>query len=337
MVITPFAVQSSQDRGSAKRAEGASCASGPSRRVCTLARHMRKPLSTVLALAALAATPLAAGCGADDLKPGAVAEAAQATREARTARVRMSVTMSGFGVPVPLTVKGRGTSALDSARMDLTFDLGPLLGLGGVEGDGATRMVVLGKDVYVRPPAVEGVDLPSGAEWVGVDLARTLAAMGIDAEGFGALVNADPGAQLRALTSAKGMEEVGEEELGGVPTTHFRGTVRARDLVAELPAERRRRAQEALDDLLAGTPGGDAPQAVDVWVDDDQRIRRMRQRVAAPAQEGVPAGRADVTVDYGGFGTPLTAKAPPDGEVFDATRAIGRALAAQARAGTATN
>ena len=294
---------------------------------------MRKPLSTLLALAALAATPLAAGCGADDLKPEAVAEAAQATREARTARVGMSVTMSGFGVPVPLTVKGRGTSALDSARMDLTFDLGPLLGLAGVEGDGATRMVVLGKDVFVRPPAVDGVDLPAGAEWVGVDLARTLEAMGIDAEGFGALVNADPGAQLRALTSAKSMKEVGEEELGGVATTHFRGTVRARDLIAELPADRRRRAQEALDELLATSPGGDLPQAVDVWVDGDERIRRMRQRVTAPAQDGVPGGRADVTVDYSAFGTPLTAKAPPEGDVYDATKAIGRVLATQARAG----
>jgi hypothetical protein len=294
---------------------------------------MRKLLSTVSAVAALAAVPLVAGCGADDLNPEGVADAAEATREAGTAKVDMTVAVSGFGVPIPLTVKGTGTSALDSAKMDLTFDLNSLLALAGAQGDGRTRMVVLGKDVYVKPPKVRELALPEGATWVGIDLADTLKAMGVDPEGFGAIVNADPGAQLEALTSAKGMKKVGEEKIRGAETTHFRGNVSIKDLIAALPPERRRKAQEAVDQLMRGTPGGDKPQPIDVWVDDDERIRRMKQKVAAPAQEGVPAGRAEVTVDYRDFGTPLKVKAPPKGDVFDATRAITRALTAQSRAG----
>jgi predicted small lipoprotein YifL len=293
---------------------------------------MRKVLSSFTALAALALVPLVAGCGADDLGPEAVAEAAQQTREARTARVEMTVRASGFGVPIPLTVRGEGTSALDRAAMDLELDLAPLLSLAGVQAEGDTRLVVLGKDVYVKPPRVQDLTLPEDAEWVGLDLARTLGAMGVDAEGFAALVNADPGAQLDALTSAKGMEEVGEEEIDGVATTHFRGEVAVRDLIAALPPDRRREAQEAYDDLLRAAPGGDQPQAIDVWVDEDRNVRRMRQQVRAPAQEGVPAGRADVTIDYSDFGTPLTAKAPPEGDTWDATDEVAEAVAQQARA-----
>src|SRR3712207_2688100 len=172
----------------------------------------------------------------------------------------MRLSVSGFGLPLPLTVNGRGTSALDAAKMDMTFDLGPIMRLGGIQGDGRTRVVVLGKDFFVRPPAIEGFAPPEGRDWYGLDLRQAVEAMGLDAEALGALVNADPGAQLDALKNAKGMKKVGEEKIGDVETTRFRGEVRAKDLIAALPADRRQEAQEALDKLLRGAPGGDAPQ-----------------------------------------------------------------------------
>jgi hypothetical protein len=223
----------------------------------------------------------------------------------------MSLSVSGFGVPVPLSVKGSGTSALDRAAMDVTFDLGPLLSLAGRPGNGKTRTVVLGKDVYVKPPAVQGFTLPSGADWVGLDVVKVVEAMGVDADGFGALVNADPGAQLEMVTKAKGIKEVGEETIDGAKTTHFRGNVSIKDMIATLPPAERRKAQESVDQLLKDAPGGDKPQPIDVWVDEDERVRRMKQQVRSPAQQGVPAGRADVTVDYSDFGAKLTARKPP--------------------------
>ena len=296
---------------------------------------MRKILPTLITFATLAVVPLAAGCGADDLNPDSVASAAESTREEKTAKVAMAVSVSGFGVPVPLSVQGKGKTALDAARMDLTMDLGPLLSLAGQQGDGATRLLVDGKDVFVKPPAIRGLQLPGGADWVGLDLVETVEAMGIDADGFGALVNADPGAQLEAIKSAKGVKEVGEEKIGGVDTTRFRGEVRIRDLIAALPADQRAAAQKAFDELLKDTPGGDAPQPIEVWIDDEERIRRTKQQVKAPAQQGVPAGRADITVDYSDFGTPLEVKAPASGDVFDATSALTRILRQQQ--GTTTN
>lgn len=294
---------------------------------------MRKLLSAVTAAALLAVAPLAAGCGADDLSPEDVASAAAATRDEKSARVAMQLTASGFGSPVPLAVQGKGVTALQGAQMDLTLELGPLLALAGVEGDGATRLVVRGKDVYVKPPAIEGFTPPEGKSWFGLDLKETVEAMGVDAEAYGSIVNADPSAQLEALKNAKDIKKVGEEKLGGVETTRFRGEVRIKDLVAALPPERRKRAQEAVDEMLRQAPGADVPQRVEVWVDDDERIRRMIQTIKAPAQRGVPAGEARVSVDYSDFGTRLTTRAPAAADVYDATSALARLLSQGAGVG----
>ena len=295
---------------------------------------MRKVLRSLLAAAVLAAAPLAAGCGADDLNPEDVAKAAEATRAEKTAKVDLSVATSGFGVPVPLNVKGTGTSALDRVAMDLTFDLSGLLSLAGIQGDGRTRAVVLGKDAWLDPPAVDGLTVPGGKRWVGVDLARAARATGVDPEAIGALVNADPGAQLDAITQAKGVKEVGKEQVGGVETTHFTGTVRLQDFLAALPADQRAKAQEALEAFTKGAPGGDQPMPIDVWVDGDERIRRMRQEIRTPAQGGIASGRIGLSFDYSDFGTPLKVQAPAAGETFDSTKALGEAFAAAPRGAT---
>ena len=291
---------------------------------------MRKLLSAVTAAALLAVAPLAAGCGADDLSPEDVASAAAATRDEKSARVAMQLTASGFGSPVPLAVQGKGVTALQGAQMDLTLELGPLLALAGVEGDGATRLVVRGKDVYVKPPAVRQLELPGGAEWVGLDLAEVGKALGIDAKAMASVVNADPGAQLEALTSAKGVKKVGEEKVGGVDTTHFRGEVRIGDLIAGLPADQRRAARKALEQLdrAGGQTSADVAQRMDVWVDGEKRIRRMRQEIRTPAQGGLAAGRIGMRIDFSDFGTPLRIAAPPAGETFDATSRLSELFAA---------
>ena len=291
---------------------------------------MRKLLSAVTAAALLAVTPLAAGCGADDLSPEDVASAAEATRDEKSARVAMQLTASGFGSPVPLAVQGKGVTALQGAQMDLTLELGPLLALAGVEGDGATRLVVRGKDVYVKPPAVRQLELPGGADWVGLDLAKVGTALGIDAKAMASVVNADPGAQLEALTSAKGVKKVGEEKIGGEDTTHFRGEVRIGDLIAGLPADQREAARQALEQLdrAGGGTSADVPQRMDVWVDGEKRIRRMRQEIRTPAQGGLAAGRIGMRIDFSDFGTPLRIAAPPAGETFDATSRLSELFAA---------
>ncbi|HWT94890.1 MAG TPA: hypothetical protein VN238_17970 [Solirubrobacteraceae bacterium] len=292
---------------------------------------MRKTISTLSALGAIGATALVtAGCGTDDVDPAAIAQAAERTRAADSADVRVGVETKGFGFPGRLRLKGEGVTSLTEPELALTLDLGPLLALTGQgDGDGTTRLRVDGKDVAVDLPELRGFDLPDGATWLGLDLERTIDAMGIDATGLGEILTLDPGAQLDVLRTADDVEGVGTETVGGAETTHYRGTIRIADFIAKLPAERRAAARKALGALEAETDTADDATAFDVWIDGDDRIRRTVQRAAVPGQQGVPGGELKITLDLSGFGAARKPAAPPRADTYDVTGDVTRALRAQ--------
>jgi hypothetical protein len=286
----------------------------------------------LITLGAIAAALVAAGCGGSGgVDSGTVEQAADVTRDARTARVGWQVTTRGFGLPEDVTVRGTGTTALgDGARMDLRFDVAPVLALVGGDAARAARrpkadVVVRGKDVYVRLP--RPFRLPDGARWMALDLGRALAAAGQDAAGLGDVLTLDPGSQIEALHAAEDLEEVGRERVQGEPTTRYRGRV---DLVAyakRLPAERRERAERAIEAFSAGD-GAEQEQPFEVWIDEADRVRRMRQVARVPSQEGVPEGEVGITMELGGFGAEVGAGRPAAREVYDATASVRDALAA---------
>lgn len=292
---------------------------------------MRKTIFTLSVIGAIGAGALAtAGCGADDVDPAAIAQAAERTRAADSANVRVGVETEGFGFPGRLRLKGEGVTSLTAPELALTLDLGPLLALTGqAGGDGTARLRVDGKDVAVDLPELRGFDLPEGADWLRLDLERTIDAMGIDATGLGEIMTLDPGAQLDVLRTADDVEEVGTETVGGARTTHYRGTIRIEDFIAELPAARRAAARKALDALEAETDTADDATAFDVWIDAEDRIRRTVQRAAVPGQQGVPAGELTITLDLSGFGAARTPAAPPRADTYDVTADVTRALASQ--------
>ena len=63
-----------------------------------------------------------------------------------------------------------------------------------------------------------------------------------------------------------------------------------------------------------------------MWVDEDKLVRRMTSKSTIPAQNGVPEGRYEMTMDFDDFGTPLTIQPPASGDVWDATDSITKAL-----------
>jgi hypothetical protein len=287
---------------------------------------LRRAFLVVLSLIALLASSVVAiGCGSDDLSSESVAEAAEKTRDEGTAKIAFTIRASGLDLPQEMTVRGSGITALDELTMDVTMDLGPLLANAGVEGDGETRIIVLARDVYVRIPSVDGFELPGGKTWVAANVPQILGRMGIDAEGLGALITVTPSSWLRALGQADKLEQVGEKEIDGAATTHYRGKLTLEDSLAALPADRRKRAKKAVDELLAQAGEKDTATPTDIWVDEDGRIRRMTQRTKIPAQDGTPPGEMTMTFDYSDFGTELSIGAPKPDETFDATQALGEA------------
>lgn len=281
---------------------------------------MRRLLPLLAALAVLA--PIAAGCGDEELADVSASEAAANTREAKSARVEFRMEMSGMGLPQEIRLSGEGISATDAPEMDMTFDLGDLLEVAGAEGDGDTRFVLTGGDVFVDPPDVEGLEVPDGARWVTVDLREVVEAAGLDPVGLSEMFRLTLDQQVAALQAAESMKEVGEEEIDGVQTTHLRGEVRMSDYVEALPPERRERAREAIRQLerLGGDLEGlDDPTAMDMWVDEDKLLRRLTSSAKTPPQQGVPAGEMSITMGFTDYGTELDIEPPPADDVYDAT------------------
>jgi hypothetical protein len=302
---------------------------------------MRRLLPFLAALAALVpSAALAVGCGdSSEEFTVSAAQAAEATRAANAAKITLTATISGAGLPVPMTVKGQGVTATGEPKMDLTFDLGSLLALAGAPGDGRTRVLLDGSRVFVDPPAVKNLKLPGGATWVTADIGKVLGALGVDATGFGELLRISPDQQLGALKAAGSVKEVGREQIDGEQTVHLRGTVKPSDYLAALPADRRAAAEKALKELekLPGASKDSLDQTtpVDMWVGEDKLLRRMIQKTTIPAQRGVPQSTMQVRMDLRDYGTKLDVAAPPKAEVYDATDDLERALkqSAQGAAG----
>ena len=253
---------------------------------------MRAILTIPAALFAVVVAGCGGGAAPEPDEPAAVAEAAEATRLARTARVGWKVTTQGFGLPREVTLTGRGTTSLTSPRMSLRLDLGPAL-----RRDGSADLVVRGEDLFVRP-RVRGFELPRGADWVALDVRRALRrASGRDAEAIGDALALDPSTRIDALGRASTVQEVGPARVGGEPTTHYR----ARD---------------------AATGG------FEVWIDERDRVRRLRQTAAVPSQGDVPRGEVGMTMELSGFGAELAAPTPSAAATYDATAALAGVLAA---------
>jgi hypothetical protein len=142
---------------------------------------------------------------------------------------------------------------------------------------------------------------PGGKEWVRLDLERAYESLDIEVGSLGQ-VGQGTQAQLDALAQvSEGVTDEGREEVRGVESTHYSAMV---DL-NKLPGKN-------IDKLVKIS--GDPTIAVDVWIDDDQRIRRMEWEETLPNGLGMT-----MIMEYVRFGVPVTIDTPDDADVFDAT------------------
>ncbi|MFD5714005.1 hypothetical protein ACFWHW_27120 [Streptomyces pharetrae] len=270
-----------------------------------------------LSVAGILAGTVLVGCGNDDgdtagpakgsatpKSPGAREPGTQAVRSAYdrtaeedTARVTLKVRTSDGGTSV--TANGKGTVDLDDGDSVMTVT---------AEGQRMEQRVI-DQVLYQKPPAGQA---PGGKPWIKIDLEKVAARQGAD----GQSVN-DP-ARSAALAKAiddKDVTNKGSAEIGGVATTRYRVTVD----VAKLSDGAR----------LSKQLGPTLP--MDIWLDDEGRIRRQQvdMTVQAPSapKNGTGAKTATeprkVTVrtvlEFSDFGTELEADAPPARQVTDMT------------------
>ena len=245
------------------------------------------------------------GCGgqkqaADTVDP--VAQAAARTEQSGNVQFQLHGSVTAAGQQAPVAGRGTMSARGDRGRMTIRFQAG---------GRALELQEILDRRVVYLGGGVLAGRLPQGKRWVRIDLGRLADRRGID------LSQLDGGAssatrQLQYLKSAGNVRKVGAETIDGTRTTHYRARVDLAKLATKAGDPGLKRSVRSLRQAT-----GTDTIPVDVWIDGSKRVRRERVRyqVAAAGQQG----GVDFTIDFVGFGVPLSVQPPPRATVFDAT------------------
>jgi hypothetical protein len=262
----------------------------------------------------------ACGGGGDSVSAAPIAEAASKTTGAGSYRTEFTMTMEAAGQS--FTMRGDGIFGYSPVRGRMTVDPGKLDELsGGAVGTDRLEFVFDGLVYYMRLP--EGLTaLGGGAKWLKIDLEEAGGETGGGDLGALQQANQNPTRLMQFLRgTSDDIEELGEEQVRGVETTHYRATV---DLdaaaertteIGELSEEMREQVRVEIERMKKQTGLETLP--VDVWLDEDDLVRRIRMDFTFPL-EGEKVG-VEMTMDLFDFGVDVDVAPPPSDETVDIT------------------
>ncbi|HEX6388476.1 MAG TPA: hypothetical protein VFZ89_03490 [Solirubrobacteraceae bacterium] len=268
----------------------------------------------IVLLALLVAVPALAGCGADDLSPSSIAQAADKTVATNGMKLRMDqkMTIPGFG---PMEMGGDGAIDIRHQRSRFTLRITKAPGAAaGAFGD-AFRTDVISDHyaVYTRTPQLSAL-LGGEQLWLKLDVAKISKAAGIDLSAM-AQPNQDPSQALQQLKAVSGdVEKVGEEPVRGVSTTHYRAKIDFAKFPDLVPAKDRAAARAAMRQLIKLTGSSTAP--TEVWVGEDDLVRRFRQKLELAGPGGGPSA-IEQQIELYDFGAKVDIDVPDPDEVAD--------------------
>lgn len=277
-----------------------------------------------LVLVLFLATALVAGCAGDGGSPeAAVAEAATKTADTGSYRASFEIAMSGLpGTKKPVEMTGEGAFDSNGKRGRMTFDMSQIAQAAGGADIGEAELVVDGPVLYMRFPFLRQVQ-PDLKPWIRIDLRRVGPAQGLDLAGLQQLNQSDPSQALAYLRAASdGVEEVGEEEVRGVETTHYRMTVDLREVAKQTP-EQKENIERAIELM------GVEKIPTEAWVDAEGLVRRMKLEYPRIQLAPGSAKKGDMTMsmELFDFGVEVDADPPPKNQVTDIGELLGAGTA----------
>jgi hypothetical protein len=236
-------------------------------------------LASCALVAAVAA--VAVGCGASaDLS--SVAKAANKTEDVKTTAFTLTLAVSGEPEFV-----GEGATDLAAHNGRIILRQSDKL---------VYEAIWNGATVYLRSPDLPGAPA-DGKPWIKLS----------GSDGFGDFSQfplLDPARQFALLRDAGHFEEAGNEDVRGVSTTRYEGTVNLKKFVEEFgPVS----SEDELPDDLSTTTF-----PVQAWIDGDGYLRRVALGLPSLGSDE-PAGR--MRIELYDFGAPVDATPPPADQV----------------------
>jgi hypothetical protein len=261
-------------------------------------------------LLALLALTLLGGCGGA-ADTSLFATAVRNTEAAGGAEIVFSMRMEAPGMSEPLEMSGNGVEDASRRRGHFTFE-SPMTGSMEVVSDDMT--------VYMRSDLFAAA--LGGKDWMKLDLRRAMSSFGLDLGSSGQFGKSAAG-QLPMLRAVSGdVSEEGHDQVAGTDTTHYSATVDLRRYPDVMPEEQRDAARKGVERLIEMTGQSEIP--MDVWIDGDQRVRRMTWNQSI--RQGSTEMKMEVSAEYVRFGVPVDVQVPDEADVFDATDLVQRQM-----------
>jgi hypothetical protein len=218
----------------------------------------------------------------------AIAKAAEVTQREPGGRATLKV---------KVTKSGSDEGLLETGTMDFEDN-------GRAKGTLTVKGLSSGKEIEVESIAQGTVSYSSadhldsitgGKKWMKLDITGAA-----KVQGGATPAQGGPQEGLKVLEGVQDAEEVGKEDIDDVPTTHYRGTF------------------PATEEVFGVKSHFAAPRA-DVWIDSQDRVRRMRVVVVGSLNKGEDPTTTEMDFNYVEFGRVPKIELPPPDEVFDAT------------------
>ena len=203
----------------------------------------------------------------------------EALREAET----FSFTTTSEAQGQPTTMSGQARFSDDGVEMKASST-----------GAQAMEIILLDQVMYMKSP-----DMGTGDTYLEIDLSDPDSL-------FGMLGKAtDPEVMFQALETPEALELLGEEEVDGVATHHYRITIDPADYL------------EAMDFPAAMKEFLPQEMVTEMWVDADNLPRKFAQTIETPSQAGDESGPSTTEGTYSDFGLGVDIEAPPSDQISD--------------------
>ena len=147
-----------------------------------------------------------------------------------------------------------------------------------------------------------------GKHWISYDYADMAKLAGASGEAVKQqMQNATPSQGVESLLASGDVKKVGEEDVRGVPTTHYSGTVDVAKLTEKSSALDAKQLAE-LKKQLADT--GITTEQVDIWVDKNDLLVKKSE------SGQMKTGEFNSTVFYSDYGSKISVEKPPAGDTL---------------------
>ncbi|MEU1349715.1 LppX_LprAFG lipoprotein [Streptomyces sp. NPDC005775] len=196
-----------------------------------------------------------------------------------------------------------------SGSMEITYTGGAMADTMKKAGGTGTMEARYFKDGYAADMGAALAQQTGGKRWISYswdDLAELGGASGAAMKDQ--MQNTTPDQGVASLLASGDVKEVGEEQVRGVATTHYSGTVDVAELTAKsskLDAEQLAALKKQLNDA------GITTETVDLWVDENDLLVKKSERGQ------MKTGELNTTVFYSDYGTKVSVERPPAGETVE--------------------